>query len=157
MKREETGQTESLSTEYLWRIRALVLSALPYTSISYQIPFCERVIALHESFSTSKTCDCSGIVGNLISFETKLLKLRMEGKQGAYQNLEKEARVKQGKNDGEAEMPALKHPLSWVHICSLWVFYFFIALPWQPEQCWKALSLWCWLKMIFPIMHLASN
>lgn len=37
---------------------------------------------------------------------------------------------------------------SWVHICSCRGFL--IALPWQPEQCWKALSVQRWGWKWFP-------
>lgn len=37
---------------------------------------------------------------------------------------------------------------SWVHICSCWGFL--IALPWQLEQCWKALSVQRQGSKLFP-------
>ena len=85
-----------------------------------------------------------------ISFfeETKQFELRMaarqETKSGDWKGGEKtkeEARAR-----GEAEMPALKKKkkrkknLSYPE-CTFVLGGFLIALPWQPEQCWKALSL----------------
>lgn len=152
MEARETSKTLSCFTENLKMISVIVLSAQPeqhrlvWKTLS-ALSFYSAKPFVRGKVSVVSNCR------NFI-FWTRVLKLKMAAKQELNHKFKRGKNWKQDKSEGEAAMPVLKPPDP---ECTFVLGAFLIVLPWQPEQCWKALSLWYWLKMIFSIMHLASN
>lgn len=145
-------QTLSSSLQYLWKMSVIVLSVqskLQNLSVNAILSACHFVPWMLFTREGVTSLNCRNFI-----FEIKTVQFEKRQWNKKQIRNSKEKKLKQGKNEGEAEMPALKPPYP---ECTFVLGGFLIALSWQPEQCWKALSLQCRLKMIFSIMHLASN